>query len=48
MKLWKQSPELALQDLRVHERYRLRHKIGGGGFGVVYLGMLAEKKTSGS
>jgi hypothetical protein len=33
--------ELALQDLRVHEKYRLQHRIGGGSFGEVYLGMLA-------
>jgi hypothetical protein len=33
--------KLALQDLRVHEKYRLQHRIGGGSFGKVYLGMLA-------
>jgi hypothetical protein len=38
--------ELALQDLRVHEKYRLQQGIGGGSFGEVYLGMLAGGETN--
>ncbi len=33
--------ELALQDFRVYEKYRLQYRIGGGSFGKVYFNILA-------